>query len=66
MDDNTTEFMNNPEQNKELNKDKGFAKCALKIYLQHFLIPERNEILEDLICELDKEGFINTDWIEIY
>lgn len=58
--------MNNPEQYEELNKDKDFAKCALKIYLQHFLIPERNEILEDLISELDHEGFINTDWIEIH
>lgn len=24
------------EQNKELNKDKGFAKCALKIYFTTF------------------------------
>lgn len=58
--------MNNTEQNKELNKDKGYAKNALKLYLHHFLIPERPAILEDLICELDKEGFINVEWIEIY
>lgn len=50
----------------ELIKDKGYAKNALKLYLHHFLIPERTAILEDLICELDKEGFINIDWIEIY
>lgn len=50
----------------ELNKDKGYAKNALKLYLHHFLIPERTAILEDLICELDKEGFINIDWVEIY
>lgn len=58
--------MSKTEQIAELNKDKGFAKCVLKIYLQHFLIPERNQILEDLICELDHEGFINVDWVEIY
>ena len=57
---------NTEEQNKELIKDKGYAKNALKLYLHHFSIPERNQILEDLICELDKEGFINADWIEIY
>lgn len=52
--------------NEAMERDKEIAKNAIKVYLQHFLIPERNEILEDLICELDHEGFINTDWIEIY
>lgn len=47
-------------------RDKEIAKNAIRVYLQHFMIPERNEILENLICELDKEGTINIDWIEIY
>ena len=52
--------------NEAMERDKEIAKNAIKVYLQHFLIPERTEIIEDLLCELDKEGFINTDWIEIY
>lgn len=52
--------------NESMERDKEVAKNAIRVYLQHFLIPERNEILEDLICDLDKEGTINTDWIEIY
>ena len=49
-----------------MERDKEIAKNAIKVYLQHFLIPERTKIVEALICELDEEGFINTDWIEIY
>lgn len=52
--------------NEAMEHDKEVAKNAIRVYLQHFLIPERNEILEDLICDLDKEGLIDTDWIEIY
>ena len=52
--------------NESMERDKEIAKNAIKVYLQHFLIPERNEILEDLILDLDKEGFIDIDWIEIY
>ena len=52
--------------NEAMERDKEIAKNAIKEYLQHFLIPERNEILEDLICELDREEFIDADCIEIY
>jgi len=53
-------------QIESLNRDRKIAKNAIKVYLQHYLIPERNEIIEDLICDIAKEGFINADWIEIY
>lgn len=49
-----------------MERDKEIAKNAIRVYLQHFLIPERNQLLEDLICELDHEGFLNVDWVEIY
>ena len=42
------------------------ALIAVFLLAQRFYIPERNRILEDLICELDQEGIIDTDWIEIY
>lgn len=51
---------------EQLNKDKEFAKNALRVYLQHFLIPSRAAIIEDLVCELSNEGTILTEWIEIY
>jgi hypothetical protein len=51
---------------KHIENDKELAKKAIKVYLEHFLIPERDEILEDLICELDDEGFIDIKYIEIY
>ena len=51
---------------EQLNKDKEFAKNALRVYLQHFVLLARAEVLEDLVVELSKEGTIDTDWIEIY
>lgn len=58
--------MSREEQIKELEKDKRFAKAALRMYLQHFLIPSRANIIEDLVVELANEGTIIADWIEIY
>lgn len=52
--------------NEQQELDKETAKNAIRVYLQHFSIPERSEILEDLIVELDHEGTIVTDYIEIY
>lgn len=52
--------------NEQLELDKLTAKESIKRYLNNFLIPERNEILENLICELAKEEVINVDWVEIY
>lgn len=58
--------MEREAQIEQLNKDKEFAKNALRVYLQHFLIPSRAAIIEDLVVELAKEGTIIIDWIEIY
>lgn len=52
--------------NEQQELDKETAKNAIKVYLQHFYIPERNSIIEALICELADEGTIDADWIEIY
>ena len=54
------------ETTEAIERDKEIAKIAIKVYLQHFLIPDRTDIIEELICELDHEGFIDTNWIEIY
>lgn len=35
-------------------------------YLNHFLIPERTQKVEDFICELSEAEVILIDWIEIY
>ena len=42
--------------NEQQELDKETAKNAIRVYLQHFLIPERTEIIET----------INASWIEIY
>lgn len=52
--------------NEQIELDKLSAIESIKNYLNNFMIPERGNILEDLICELDKEGVINVDWVEIY
>lgn len=52
--------------NEQQELDKETAKNAIRVYLQHLLIPERTNIIETLICELADEGTINPDWIEIY
>lgn len=51
---------------EQIELDRETAINALRLYLQHFLIPERNEVIEELICELDKRGIIDIEWIEIY
>lgn len=49
-----------------IEKDEEAAINAIKVYIEHFLIPERNEIIENLICELDNRGLINIDYVEVW
>jgi len=51
--------------NEQIELDRETAINALRRYLNHFLIPERNEVTEELICELDKRGIIQMEWVEI-
>lgn len=51
--------------NEQQELDKETAKNAIRVYLQHFLIPERTAIIEALICELADEETINESWIEM-
>lgn len=57
---------NIPLDEDQIKLDELTAKEALKRYLEHYLYPNRNNILENLICELDKEDVISVDWVEIY
>lgn len=57
--------MNNIEK-IQIEADKAAARTALIKYLSHFLIPERGEKVEDIICELSEAEVINIEWIEIY
>lgn len=57
--------MNNLEK-IQIEADRVAARTAMIRYLSHFLIPERTEKVENLICELSKAEVINIDWIEIY
>lgn len=52
--------------NEQHELDKETAKNAIRVYLQHFLIPERTAIIEALIWELADEETINASWIEMY
>lgn len=52
--------------NEQIELDRETTINALRRHLQHFLIPERDEVIEELICELDKRGIIDIEWIEIY
>lgn len=52
--------------NEQQELDKETAKNAIRVYLQHFSIPERTEIIEALIYELADEETISFDWFEIY
>ncbi len=49
-----------------LEHDEEVVKKALKDYLEHFPISDRNEVLETLICDLDKEGLIKIDYVEVW
>lgn len=49
--------------NESIERDKEIAKNAITVYLQHFLISKRTEILQDLIEELNEAEIINIDWL---
>ena len=39
---------------------------SFKTYLSHFNKNERNDVVTNIICKLDKDNIIDTDYIEIY
>lgn len=51
---------------EQIKLDKLTAKEALTRYLNYFSNSARTEILEELICDLDNDGIISINYVEIY